>query len=112
MKDSGIYLEDALEFISQVAAKMEGVSEESFLDNNDLQDVITLKIIYIGEALNRIPDDFQAKHSNLPWAQAIGMRHRLAHDYGAVDPRQVWAVAKHDLPELARIIQTILPSNT
>jgi uncharacterized protein with HEPN domain len=108
MKDNLVFLEDAADFIKQVIVRLDNISENGFLNDADLQDSVTLKIIYIGEALNRVSDDFQAQYSDLPWAKAIGMRHRLAHDYGAVDPNQVWRVVKHDLPELQRIIQTIL----
>ena len=36
----------------------------------------------------------------MPWAKIIGMRHRIAHEYGAVNYRIVWIVVHEDLPAL------------
>lgn len=51
----------------------------------------------IGEAVRRLPEDVLTRHSSDPeWQRAIGMRHRLAHEYGAVDYELVWrVVARH-----------------
>ena len=100
MKDQSLYLEDAIEVIERVISRLDNVSEEDFKANQDLQDSIVLQIIYLGEALNRTSEEFRNQHADVPWFEAIGMRHRLAHDYSNVDINQVWITAHEDLPRL------------
>ncbi len=43
------------------------------------------RIIYlIGEAASRLPDELRSAHPEIPWAQIIGMRMRLAHGYESI----------------------------
>lgn len=37
------------------------------------------------------------------------MRHRIVHDYLNVDEDVVWEVVQKDLPELASILEDIIP---
>jgi len=100
MKDQTLYIKDAIEVIERVLSRIQSVNEQEFESNSDLQDSMVLQIIYLGEALNRTSQDFRDQHPNIPWFEAIGMRHRLAHDYGNVDIHQVWLTIHDDLPEL------------
>ena len=102
MKDQTLYLKDAIELIEHILSRLQNVDEPTFKSNCDLQDSIVLQIIYLGEALNRTSQDFRNQHPNIPWFEAIGMRHRLAHDYGNVDIDQVWLTVREDLPLLLR----------
>jgi uncharacterized protein with HEPN domain len=44
----------------------------------------------------------------MPWSEVTGMRHRIVHDYFAVDSRRLWDTVHHDLPELIAQLQRIL----
>lgn len=54
-------------------------------------------VLKLGEAVRRLPDDFLAHRQGDPtWRRAIGMRHRIAHDYDAIDYEIIWqVVSKH-----------------
>jgi len=54
----------------------------------------------IGEAANRLPDDFKKEHSNLEWHKIVGLRHRIVHDYFGIDIEIIWQILSKDLPEL------------
>jgi uncharacterized protein with HEPN domain len=78
----------------------------------DGDEVLSLALTHllqmIGEAARRVGPDFRSQHSNVPWAEIVGMRHRVVHDYLNIDQDIVWDVVKSDLPllivELARIV--------
>ena len=57
-----------------------------------------------------LPDDFQARYANVPWADMIGMRNILVHHYFGIDENAVWSVVEKDIPELKFNIETILKS--
>ncbi len=59
----------------------------------------------IGEAANRMPDDFRSEYSQLPWLQMIGLRNRLIHGYDQVDFDILWIIVRKDIPELITFIE-------
>jgi uncharacterized protein with HEPN domain len=69
---------------------------------------LTHLIEIIGEASNRVPEDFQENHPEIPWAQIIGMRNRLIHGYDEVDLNFLWSVVQNDLPDLIIQLEELL----
>lgn len=66
-------------------------------------------VLKLGEAVPRLPESFLADHRSDPaWRRAIGMRHRLAHDYDAVDYELVWGVVSKHAAELRGRIESLL----
>jgi len=54
------------------------------------------------EAAAALGREFHDAHPGLPWAQIVAMRNVLVHDYGGVDPDEVWRTVDRDLPPLKR----------
>jgi len=62
----------------------------------------------IGEAASQVTEEFQEKHSEIPWSQIIAMRNRLIHAYFDIDLDRVWDTVKDDLPPLIAQLQRVL----
>lgn len=52
---------------------------------------------------------FTDRHPEIPWADIVGMRHKVVHDYLGVDEDIVWQVVTEDLPQLLPTLESILP---
>jgi len=52
----------------------------------------------IGEAANRLPQNFRRQYPEINWPQIIGLRHRIVHDYFNIDIEIVWHIIHTDLP--------------
>lgn len=66
-------------------------------------------VLKLGEAVRRLPDAFLEERRGDPeWRRAIGMRHRLAHEYDAVDYELVWAVLTRHAGELRERVEDVL----
>ncbi len=52
----------------------------------------------IGEAANRLPENFRTQHSDIEWRKIIGLRNRVVHDYFNIDVEIVWEIIQTDLP--------------
>ena len=65
----------------------------------------------IGEAASHITDEFQAKHTQAPWAPIRGMRHRLVHAYYDIDLAGLWNTVSDALPPLIAELQQIISLN-
>lgn len=69
-------------------------------------------VLKLGEAVRRLPSQFlQERQADPSWRRAIGMRHRLAHDYDAVDYELVWGVVATHAAQLRQRIEALLPDH-
>ena len=89
---------EALSFIK-------GVSKEEFLKSRLLQLSLTKELEIIGEAAEKVSDEFKEKYSDVPWGQIIGMRNRLTHGYFDIDANVVWKTVNKDLPVLIKLLK-------
>ena len=71
---------------------------------------LVLRSVYLdpGDAVRHLSDALRAKHADLPWAQIIGMRNILVHDYFGIDLEAVWSTVIQNLPDLRRKMEAIL----
>lgn len=102
IKDNSIYLRHILEGISHIEQFLEeiGHSEVVFSDNLHWQNAFVRELEVIGEAANKLDKEFTDQHSDIPWENIIGMRHKLIHDYFEVKMELVWDTVTIDLPLL------------
>ncbi len=75
-------------------------------------DAACMLIQVIGETAKRI-DDWTAHNllSHYPqvyWRGVFGCRNIISHEYGNVDPEQIFSIIKKHLPELINCTQTII----
>ena len=108
-RDPRILLADIEQAGTDIAQFTEGVTRESYLRNGLIQAAVERKFEIIGEALNRLHGDHNEIAQRIPRLRRIvDFRNLLSHGYDLVIPERVWAYAQHDLPELRRIVQTLL----
>ena len=100
MKDDTVYLRHMLEMAEKAQTKVSGKTRQVFDEDEDLRMVLAYLIQVIGEAASRVSEPTRAGHPEVPWAEIVGMRHRLVHDYMNVDYDIVWEVVVRKLPEL------------
>lgn len=66
-------------------------------------------VLKIGEAVRRLPAELlESRRTDPVWRRAIGMRHRLAHQYDAIDYELVWQVVSAHAADLRASIQSML----
>jgi len=61
----------------------------------------------MGEAANRLPNEFKEIHSDVEGYKIVGLRHRIVHEYFGVDLQIIWRILRKDLPELCRSLSQI-----
>lgn len=67
------------------------------------------EIEIIGEAARRVSDGFKELHPDVPWEKIVHQRHRLTHDYAAIQDELIWRVLTTHLPELVEVLRDLLP---
>lgn len=109
MRPEKLYLTDIVEAASSIARFCDGVTIESFLDDEMRQAAILQKLIIIGEAAARLPDEFCEGHAEIPWVDIVGFRNIAVHEYFSVNWQIVWSTAVQDVPILQKQIVDLLP---
>jgi uncharacterized protein with HEPN domain len=76
--------------------------------NREKAYAVVFALATVGEALNSITDGWRDQHPELPWREAIGLRHRLIHGYHDIRWDRIVNTVHHDLPDLVELLAKIL----
>jgi len=76
------------------------VSFDDFSNNEMMLAAVVRELEIIGEAAGKLSKNFKSEHPEIPWADIVGMRNRLIHEYFSVDVKLVWQTSQKNVPEL------------
>jgi uncharacterized protein with HEPN domain len=107
-RDSALLIADILESAEKIENYTTGLSFEVFLQDSKTIDAVIRNFEIIGEAANRLSEDFKDKYSSINWFRIIGFRNRIVHDYMGIDYNIVWTIVQKDLNQLKADLQDIL----
>jgi uncharacterized protein with HEPN domain len=93
---------DALSFV-------QGFDKAAFLDSRLHQNAVIRALEVIGEAAGKVSAATRAAHSEIPWREITGTRHRLIHGYAEVDLDRIWVVLRDDLAPLIATLERLVP---
>jgi uncharacterized protein with HEPN domain len=106
-KDPLVYIDDIRDSIEAIKRYSAGLTKEDFLNSTEKQDAVYRRLEIIGEAANRLPDEFKKQYPQIPWIKIVGMRNVLIHEYDSIDLDRVWETIQKDIPELEGYIKSI-----
>ena len=86
--------------IERIECFCKSVDYENFSNNDMLIDACVFNLSQIGEQVNKIDEDFEMVHPEVPWRQVYGLRNRIVHDYEGVNLKLIWEIIESDLPAL------------
>ncbi|MDX9750238.1 MAG: DUF86 domain-containing protein [Flavobacteriales bacterium] len=87
-----VRLIDMLEAARRVVTSMNDVPLEAFLANAEKRDAIVYRLQVIGEAAYNIDNDLKEGYPEIDRFKIQGLRHRIVHDYAAVDDTQIFKI--------------------
>lgn len=95
-------LENIIKYCDSAASHIRefGDSFESFESNLAFQESCSFDAIQIGEAANKLTDEFKEAHPEIPWHQIVALRNSVAHAYGYIDIEILWETVIDDFPAL------------
>jgi uncharacterized protein with HEPN domain len=103
-------LRHMLRYSREIMALAQGKARAA-LDRERLLNLALVRLIEIvGEAACRVSAETHASHPEIPWAQITNMRNRLIHGYDSVDFDILWQTVIEDIPELAAVLEAIVPA--
>ena len=103
-----LLLEDILFSVEKIKSYTEDYNYNSFIQDSKTLDAVIRNFEVIGEAANRLPEDFKEAHQGINWFRLRGFRNRIVHDYMGIDYQIVWTIIEKDIDKLALDIKTII----
>lgn len=107
-RQPGLLIEDIIESGNKILAYTSDFSFEDFIADSKTVDAVIRNFEIIGEAANRVPDEFKEKHPEIDWYRIIGLRNLIVHDYFGIDYEIVWQIKELFLPELLQRLKNIV----
>ena len=107
--ESYAHVWDALQAVRALRRFTQGVSEEEYLSDLMLSSAVERQFEILCEALNRVRRSDPQTADKIPDIhRIIGMRNIIAHEYGSVDGRIVWAAATTHVVALETVLSGCL----
>lgn len=107
MRDDSEWLLDILEAIEKIE-KYSSQGYSAFKDDELKQIWIIHHLQVIGEASNNLSKTFTDGNKEVPWADIVGLRNILVHQYFGIDLERVWETVDLYLPTLKKQVERIL----
>jgi len=103
-----LLLEDIHDACGKILTYTTGRSYDDFTSDDKTIDAVVRNFEIIGEAANRIPEDFKSDHPEIEWRKIIAFRHRIIHEYFGINYEIVWKIKEENVPELKNFMKRII----
>jgi uncharacterized protein with HEPN domain len=101
------YLIDIVDCIMDINEFTNSIQYHQFEKDKMRKLAVERQLEVIGQAANKISKETQDLLNNVPWGNIIGLRNKLAHDYGEILAERIWAISKNSMQELLKEIERI-----
>ena len=107
-RSAPLLLADILDSGQKILSYTDGLTFEQFIADSKTVDAVIRNFEIIGEAANRLPDDYKDIHPEIDWHRIRGFRNRIIHDYFGIDYNIVWQIKETFLPQMIDDLRKIL----
>ena len=95
-------IDGALKQIDSVKRGIDGISFDDFLNDGKTMDLVSFRLLQLGERMIKLEQLLRDKYPELPWSKARTMRNIIAHDYEMANPKTIYDTATKDMDILKR----------
>ena len=101
------YLIDIVDCIFDINEFTNGIQFHIFEKDKMRKLAVERQLEVIGQAASKISNDTQETLKNIPWGNIIGLRNKLAHDYGEILAERIWNISKTSIQKLLEELKKI-----
>jgi len=101
------YLIDIAECIIDIIEFTKSVEYYQFEKDKMRKLAVERQLEVIGQAANKVSTETQKMFKKIPWKNIIGLRNKLAHDYGEILAERIWKISKEPILELFKELKSI-----
>jgi len=107
-KDSEILLQRILHSIDLIERKMQGVTVEKFVGDEELQDVIQKQLSQMSQTVRQLPEFFSQNTSQIDSGLDLELRNMLVKNKLDVELAEIWNIIERDLQPFRDQIEELL----
>ncbi len=107
-RDLRLLIEDMHEAALKIQRYTNGLNYDSFVADEKTIDAVVRNFEIIGEAANRVNDDYKIQNPELEWNHLRGFRNRIIHEYFGIDYEIVWSIIENQLNWYIECIELLL----
>jgi uncharacterized protein with HEPN domain len=100
-----LLLEDIRDSCRKILSYTLGMSYEDFINDDKTVDAVVRNFEIVGEAANRVPENFKSDHPEIEWRKIIGFRNRIIHEYFGINYEIVWKIKEENILELKEFME-------
>jgi uncharacterized protein with HEPN domain len=93
-----LLIEDIIESGNKILLYTKDLDFDQFISDGKTVDAVIRNFEIIGEAANRLPEDFKDNYTEIDWYRIRGFRNRIVHDYFGIDYNIVWVIKETFCP--------------
>ena len=106
-REPNLLIGDILDSVHKILTYTRDLSFDEFVVNSMVIDAVIRNFEIIGEAANRLPEEFKEKHPSIDWHRLRGFRNRIVHDYMGIDFSIVWQIKEFFLPNILAELEQV-----
>ncbi len=99
-RNSKLLVEDILESAQKILDYTKDLNFNEFISDSKTIDAVIRNFEIIGEAGNKLPEDFKDQYPAIDWHRIRGFRNRIVHEYFGIDYSIIWQIKETFLPDL------------
>lgn len=100
-------VEKMIKIIDKLQNYVQKFDYDQFSRNNMLVEACVFNLGQLGETANKIDEEYEEAHPEIPWRQIYGLRNRIIHDYEGINLKLIWEIIQDDLPELLKHLEKL-----
>lgn len=91
---------DMIESAQKIVLYTKDMGFNDFENDSMTVDAVIRNFEIIGEAANRLDEEYKTNNPDIEWDHLRGFRNRIVHEYFGIDLEIVWQIIEDDLPNL------------
>jgi len=99
-----LLIADMIDSGQKIMAYTHEMAYDDFILDSKTVDAVIRNFEIIGEAANRLPEEFKEQYPEIEWHRIRGLRNRVVHDYSGIDYAIVWQIKESFLPRTLKEI--------
>jgi uncharacterized protein with HEPN domain len=109
MRADRLRLLDAIEQIELISSFSER-GRDAFFNDLLVQSAVLHRLALLGEACRGVSSEVREAHPEIPWAQIVGFRNVVIHEYFGIDLELVWTIVADYIATLRAQLHSVVTS--
>ena len=105
IKNDVYYVKKILTDLEFIIEHTKDKSQSDIVAEPILIDSICFRLIQISENNDKLTQDFKSEYDRVPWKAIKGMRNKIVHNYGVINPTILYDTVKNSIPDLYNILK-------